>query len=234
MNKTEILLVEDEEVLAMIIKETLELRGFNINLAKNGVEGWAMYHQIRPDICVIDVMMPRKSGYDLVSDIRKVDEWTPIIFLTAKIQQSDVLKGLEIGADDYVKKPFSMEELILRIDRLCKRNHKHPSLTSVTNNSVIQIGDWIFDCKNMRLSNTAVFYTLSQREAELLQILSFNLNELVERRDILLKVWGDDSPFNARSMDVYITRLRKYFSSSVNVQILNIRGRGYKLVTYNF
>ena len=233
MNKIEVLLVEDEEVLAIVIKETLELRGFNVNLAKNGVEGWAMYHEIRPDICVVDVMMPRKSGYDLVQDIRKVDEWTPIIFLTAKIQQADVLKGLELGADDYMKKPFSMEELILRINILCKRRQIKPEVLLATpNEGAIAINNWEFDFNRMQLSNETIIYDLPQREAELLQILSLNINKLVERRDILIKVWGDDSPFNSRSMDVYITRLRKYFTSSPNIEILNIRGRGYKLIIY--
>lgn len=232
MKNINVLLIEDEPALAMVIKETLETRGFCIHVARDGVEGWVLYHKVKPDVCVVDVMMPRKSGYSLVEDIRKIDDLTPIIFLTAKTQTEDVLRGLEIGADDYIKKPFSLEELILRINRICRRRtHEHAQDGELAPSEVIAIGDMRFNYKLLQLSTEKVAYNLSQREAELMYLLAVNQNKLVDRKTALLKLWGNDSPFNARSMDVYITRLRKYLSDSPGIQILNIRGQGFKLIS---
>jgi DNA-binding response OmpR family regulator len=231
INPIHILLVEDEEILSTIIKETLELKGFRFSIAKNGVEGWDRFRNEKPDICIVDVMMPRKDGYSLVEDIRKVDLWVPVIFLTAKNQTSDVLKGLKIGADDYMKKPFSMEELILRIEKLIRRQHFYaPGSKQIVEKAEATIGRFRFNYHRLELILDSNAVTLSQRESELLDLLIKQKNQLLDRDTALLQLWGDSNPFTARSMDVYITRLRKYLSADPNVQILNIRSRGYKLI----
>ena len=230
MDKIKILLVEDEDVLAMIVKETLETRGFEILIAANGVQGWSYFNNKKPDLCIIDVMMPRKDGFSLVQDIRKVNELIPIIFLTAKTQTEDVLTGLEIGADDYMKKPFSMEELILRVKSLLRRNLHVQETVPAQSAETFIVGRYCFNYPNLELSEGDTVYRLSQREAELMKLLAENKNKLLDRRTALLKIWGDDSLFNARSMDVYITRLRKFLHSDPAVEIVNIRGHGFKLI----
>jgi two-component system response regulator TrcR len=230
-DKIHILLVEDEEILSTIIKETLELRGFRFSIAKNGVEGWTSFQQEKPDICVIDVMMPRKDGYSLVEDIRTVDLWTPVIFLTAKNQTEDVLKGLKIGADDYMKKPFSMEELILRIQKLTRRKHLYvPEVNNAAPEQSVEIGRFLFNPHRLELTFNDTTVNLSQRESELLDLLVRYKNQLLDRNTALLQLWGDNNPFTARSMDVYITRLRKYLSNDPKLEIVNIRNKGYKLI----
>ena len=230
MNKIKVLLVEDEAVLASIVKETLDARGFELTIAANGVEGWSFFNNNKPDVCVIDIMMPRKDGFSLLEDIRKVDKLIPVIFLTAKSQTADVIKGFEAGADDYMKKPFSMEELILRLKSLNRRN----SLQAPSDNSSLpvnnKVGNLYFDHHRLELIDNGKAISLSQREADLLKLLIDNKNKLLDRKTALLKIWGDDNPFNARSMDVYITRLRKYLLTDPSVQILNVRGFGYKLI----
>lgn len=226
-----VLLVEDEEILTTIIKETLEQRGFRFTIARNGVEGWESFRAEKPDICVVDVMMPRKDGYSLVEDIRRVDDWTPVIFLTAKNQTPDVLKGLTIGGDDYMKKPFSMEELILRIQKLVRRKHNiSTDIGSAPVQADLLIGKLLFSPQRLQLSLGKEIITLSQRESELLELLAKHKNQLLDRDTALLKLWGDSNPFTARSMDVYITRLRKCLSIDAQVEIINVRNRGYKLI----
>ena len=227
MERIKLLLVEDEAILAQVTRETLETRGFDIRIAYNGIEGWSLYNSFTPDICVVDIMMPYKDGLSLVEDIRKVNEDIPIIFLTAKTQTADVISGLEIGADDYMKKPFSMEELILRIKRLVRTASKQ---TSIQQEMPTTIGDYYFNYARQELCYHDHVTTLSQREAHLLQLLLENKNALLVRKDALLKIWGEDNFFNGRSMDVYITRLRKYLRHGASIQILNVRGKGYKLV----
>lgn len=224
------LLVEDEEVLAMIIKETLELKGFQVATARNGAEGWTQYTSLKPDVCVVDIMMPRKDGYSLVTDIRRVDDLTPIVFLTAKTQTADVIKGLELGADDYMKKPFSMEELVLRLHRLVRRAASPAGNTGPGDAEDILIGQYTFNYRKLELTRNGHTITLSQREAEVLRLLDQFRNDLLERKTALLKIWDEDTLFTARSMDVYITRLRKFFGADSGVQILNVKGRGYKLL----
>jgi DNA-binding response OmpR family regulator len=230
MDKIKVLLVEDEDVLAMIIAETLGKRGFEINIAKNGVEGWSLFNELKPDICIIDIMMPRKGGISLLEDIRKVDEFIPAIFLTAKSQTEDVLRGFEAGADDYMKKPFSMEELILRLKSMMRRKISvalpEPSIPVVSN----KIGHYEFNHKRLELAFGNSTTALSQREGDLLALLLQRKNSTLDRSTALIKLWGDDNVFNARSMDVYISRLRKYFVKDANVEILNVRGQGYKLI----
>ena len=230
MRKIKLLLIEDEEILAQVVKETLETRDFEVSIAINGVEGWAKFHADKPDICIIDIMMPRKDGLSLVEDIRKVDEDIPVIFLTAKGKIEDVIKGLETGADDYIKKPFSIEELILRTKRLIRKAHSVENTINANQFTGTSIGQYSLNHTRLELSYNSQVFSLSQREADLLSLLLEHKNSLLDRRVALLKIWGDDSPFHARTMDVYITRLRKHFRHDPSIQILNIRGKGYKLL----
>jgi DNA-binding response OmpR family regulator len=191
-----------------------------------------MYHQIKPDLCVIDVMMPRKDGFSLVQDIRKIDGQVPVIFLTAKTQTEDVLKGFEVGADDYMKKPFSMEELVYRLRSLIRRKLPETAKENAPAQKITGIGTYEFAFTRLELARENKVAYLSQREAELLDLLLQHKNDLLDRRTALLKIWNDDNIFNARSMDVYITRLRKYFSEDPNVEIQNVRGLGYRLIEH--
>jgi two-component system response regulator TrcR len=229
MDKIKVLLVEDEAVLALLVKESLATRGFDVQVAANGVEGWSMFNLHKPDICVVDIMMPRKDGFSLVADIRMIDDLIPIIFLTAKTQTVDVLKGLEMGADDYMKKPFSMEELILRVKGLLKRNNAKPEPDSGLVPDQF-LGRLRFNHLRMQLYNNGQTIELSKREADLMQLLLQYKNQLLDRRIALLKLWGNDDVFNARSMDVYITRLRKFIRNDDALEILNVRGHGYTLI----
>ncbi len=229
-NTIHVLLVEDESVLASLIRETLGTRGFRIEVAENGIEGWRLFNTNKPDICVVDIMMPRKDGISLVTDIRKVDPLIPVIFLTAKTQTEDIIRGFEAGADDYMKKPFSIEELIVRLKSLYRRAEAGSSVNKTNASHVFAIGSFEFNYQELSLTRNNISTSLSQRETELLKLLVENKNELLDRETALLKIWGDDNPFNARSMDVYITRLRKYLVEDKSVRILNIRGYGYKLV----
>jgi two-component system response regulator TrcR len=232
MDIIQVLLVEDEPVLASIIKESLEKRGFQIHLAANGVEGWGMYKALRPDVCVVDVMMPRKNGFSLVREIRMVDESIPVIFLTARTATEDVLKGLELGADDYMKKPFSMEELILRLKALVRRQINTGTGDMRQPDTEISIGSFRFRHRHLDLVAGSAVFRLSQREADLLLMLLQHKNSLLERNLALVKLWGENSPFTARSMDVYITRLRKLFKADPNIEISNTRGFGYSLIEH--
>ncbi len=227
MTKPQILLIEDEPILASIIKESLESRGFEVTLATNGIEGWGLFNSLKPELCVVDVMLPKKDGFSLVKDIRTVNKRIPLIFLTARTQTEDVLKGLELGADDYMKKPFSMEELILRIKALMRRN-ENPESSDIQNVNY-QLGHLQFNHQRLEINGAEGTALLSQREADLLLLLLQNKNKLLDRKSALLKLWGEDNRFNARSMDVYITRLRKFLKSEPSIVIQSIRGQGYKL-----
>jgi DNA-binding response OmpR family regulator len=231
MKKIKLLLVEDEIVLAGVVKETLEANGFHISHAENGLQGWEQYLSFRPEICVVDIMMPKKDGIALVRDIRAVDEQTPVIFLTAKTETQDVIKGLQTGADDYIKKPFSLEELILRIRTLLKRSH-HVNTPSPakTSNGIYLLGTYTFDHNRQELRHEKEQIRLSLREADILKMLAERPNVTTHRKNILLELWGDDNFFNARNMDVYISKIRKYLQHDPSVQLINVRGLGYKLV----
>lgn len=229
--KINVLLVEDEPTLAAIIKESLETRDFLVTIAVNGSEGWTQFQKIKPDICIVDVMLPRKDGFSLVADIRIVDEKVPVIFLTARKETQDVIRGLEIGADDYMKKPFSMEELVLRLNVMVKRRNTVPSPSNYSGKPE-KIGRYLFNYQKLQLAQGNNVIHLSQREADLLQLLIAAKNNLLDRRTTLIKLWGDDDSFTTRSMDVYITRLRKYFLNDSSIQIINIRGKGYSLIEY--
>ncbi len=225
MHKTTILLAEDEPALGQIIKESLETRDFNVLLCDNGEKALETYQTKSPELLVLDVMMPKKDGFTLAKEIRAVDDTIPIIFLTAKSQTQDVVEGFAIGGNDYLKKPFSMEELIVRINNLLNR-------TKVQKTSkILQLGDYTFDFPKQILQfQDSEQEQLTHREAHLLFHLAKNKNKVLDRSIVLNKLWGNDDFFNARSMDVFISKLRKKLSKDNSIQILNVRGFGYKLI----
>ena len=223
--KVNILLAEDEAALGQIVKESLETRNFRVHLAADGEKALALYRSSAPELLVLDVMMPKKDGFTLAKEIRQLDDAIPIIFLTAKSQTADVVEGFSVGGNDYLKKPFSMEELIVRINNLLKRKQFQQSQEE------IEIGKYSFDFPKQTLSfDGGEKELLTHREAHLLFHLCKNRNEVLDRSLILKKLWGDDDFFSARSMDVFITKLRKKLSKDDNVQILNVRGYGYKMI----
>jgi DNA-binding response OmpR family regulator len=219
-----ILLAEDEAALGQIIKESLETRDFNVILCEDGVQAMEKYQSESPDVLVLDVMMPKKDGFTLAKDIRAIDDTVPIIFLTAKSQTADVVEGFSIGGNDYLKKPFSMEELIVRIHNLLNR----AKLQKQT--EIIELGDFSFDFPRQLLkykNNDDI--QLTHREAHLLFHLIKNKNQVLDRSLILNKLWGNDDFFATRSMDVFISKLRKKLKADERIQIINVRGYGYKL-----
>lgn len=223
--KIKILLAEDEPALGQIVKESLETRNFLIFLAEDGNKALEIYQQKAPEILVLDIMMPKKDGFTLAKEIRQLDETIPIIFLTAKSQTKDVVEGFSIGGNDYLKKPFSMEELIVRIQNLLNRKELQEK------SEVLSIGQYIFDFPKQTLSyEDEEEELLTHREAQLLFHLCMNKNQVLDRSLILKKLWGDDDFFSARSMDVFISKLRKRLKKDENIQILNVRGYGYKLI----
>lgn len=225
MAEHKILLAEDEMALGTIVKESLETRGFEVIFCADGEEAKKQYEVHKPELMVLDVMMPKMDGFTLVQEIRKQDDRIPIIFLTAKSRTEDVVEGFGYGANDYLKKPFSIEELIVRIQALLKRNS-----SSKTNTESVQIGSYEFNSAKQILKLDGVEQNLTHREAELLATLYKYKNDLTERTLILKTLWGSDDFFNSRSMDVFITKLRKKLAADENIQILNVRGYGYKLV----
>jgi len=224
-NKLKVLLVEDEQTLAMIIKDTLEEVGFEISLAYDGVDGLKKFLDYKPDILVADVMMPRSDGFEMVKKIRQSDKTTPVLFLTARSAIKDVVEGFELGANDYLKKPFNMQELIVRIKALVKRN-----FAAKSENTKFEIGNYIFDSVAQKLLYAGTEQELSHRESEILKRLCINRNNVVETNNILLDLWGDDSFFNVRSLHVFITKLRHKLSQDDTIRIVNVRGIGYKLI----
>jgi DNA-binding response OmpR family regulator len=225
--KTKILYVEDEPFLGRIVKESLESRDFEVNMATDGNQATTLFNKIKPDICVLDVMLPHKDGYSIAKEIRKVDPAIPIIFVTAKTQTEDLLKGFESGGNDYLRKPFSMEELIVRVNNLIKIAGNGKQKSQPGN---IQFGIFEFNSLRYELKTKSGSRKLSHREASLLQMLTESRNSTVQRKDILMKLWGDDSFFNSRNLDVYITKLRDYLKEDPSVEIITIKGVGYQFV----
>lgn len=222
--KINILIAEDEPALGQIVKESLETRNFQVQLVADGEKAIMAFHEKMPHIMVLDVMMPKKDGFTVAREIRQINGNIPIIFLTAKSQTSDVLEGFDSGGNDYLRKPFSMEELIVRINNLLNRK----KLSEAGN--IIKIGDYEFDFSRQTLKyKEEEKDLLTHREAHLLFHLCMNLNNVLDRSLILKKLWGDDDFFNTRSMDVFITKLRKKLRKDDKIQIINVRGYGYKL-----
>jgi DNA-binding response OmpR family regulator len=223
-----ILLLEDDANLGFILQEHLELEGYAVTLCTNGVEGSKALGSCRYDLCLVDVMMPKKDGFSFAREMRKTDQVTPLIFLTAKSLKEDRIEGFKIGCDDYVTKPFSMEELMLRIRAVLKR--AKAAAEPETPRGPFQIGKYLFDHEKQILRLKEEQKKLTAREADLLRLLCTHMNGVLERDDALRTLWGNDSFFNGRSMDVFISRLRKYLQKDKNVEILNVHGKGFKLV----
>ncbi|MCQ2264429.1 MAG: response regulator transcription factor [Bacteroidales bacterium] len=221
-----ILLAEDDVNLGKVLTTYLEAKGYAVGHASNGEMAYDMFCADDYNICVVDVMMPLKDGFTLAREIRKLDSKMPIIFLTAKNQQEDIIEGLSVG-DDYVTKPFTMEVLLARIQALLRRTVQSDDTETPT---VVNLGSITFDTMRQTLNIQGEEKKLTTRETELLIMLINKKNEVLERGFALKKIWGDDSYYNARSMDVYITKLRKYFVSEPSVQIINVHGVGFKLV----
>lgn len=225
MSKTTILLAEDEAALGQIIKESLETREFNVLLCEDGEKALQTYQDQQPELLVLDVMMPKKDGFTLAKEIRVENEEIPIIFLTAKSQTQDVVEGFTIGGNDYLKKPFSIEELIVRINNLLSRTKLQKSSETLHINNYI----FSFTKQTLQYKNDEIIQ-LTHREAHLLFHLIKNKNKVLNRSLILKKLWGDDDFFNARSMDVFISKLRKKLKQDDTIKIINVRGFGYKMV----
>ena len=221
-----VLLVEDEQTLSMIIKETLEVGDlFTIHIAEDGEKGLRRFFEEKPDIIVADVMMPRMDGFEMVRRIRQTDTITPVLFLTARSAVKDVVEGFELGANDYLRKPFGMQELIVRIKALVNKPKSNEKPEKQFN-----IGSYRFDSVTQKLWFNSNEEELSHRESEILKRLCQNTNQVVNSQDILLELWGDDSFFNSRSLHVFITKLRHKLSKHDNIRIVNVRGIGYKLI----
>lgn len=220
-----VLLIEDEPALGMIVKDSLAYRGFDVLYAANGADGLEQFRLHQPDIVVADIMMPDMDGFTMAEHIRRDDPNTPIMFLTARSQTADVVRGFELGGNDYLKKPFSLDELVVRINALLR-----VGATRANAGGTLKIGRYVFDPAKQKLSVDDREVTLSHREAELLRRLYQQRNEVLGRSEVLTELWGDDSFFNGRSLDVFITKLRRYLREDPKIQIINIRGRGYKLV----
>jgi DNA-binding response OmpR family regulator len=221
-----ILYVEDEEFLGRIVKETLESKGYTIAMETDGAAVIQSYIEFKPDICVIDIMLPNKSGYEIAKELRDKNYTTPIIFLTAKTQTEDVVKGFKVGANDYIRKPFSVEELIVRIENVTKSN----GIEVAKDDNSLTIGKYKLHYNKQTLEGNNEQKKLSYRETELLKYLFENKNIIINRAHVLLHIWGNDSAFNSRNLDVYITKIRSYLKEDLNLEIMTIKGVGYRFV----
>jgi two-component system OmpR family response regulator len=225
-NQMKVLLAEDDKNLGTILKAYLEAKGFPTTLCGDGHEALEKFKREDYNFCVLDVMMPVMDGFTLAAEIRKLDKKIPMLFLTAKAMHEDKLKGFELGADDYLTKPFSMEELLLRMKAIIRR-----SAEDTVRPSIFTIGSFTFDYNRQLLQRQGSEDSkLTSKESELLRLLCENLNRVLDRSVALNKIWYDDSYFNARSMDVYITKLRKYFKDDPNIELMNVHGVGFKLL----
>lgn len=228
MSKTKILYVEDELFLGKIVKESLESRQFDVTMESDGVNVLSVFRQVNPDVCVLDVMLPNKDGFTLAGEIREINATVPIIFLTAKTQTDDLVKGFSIGGNDYIRKPFSMEELIVRIENALR--FKEQGARTTSGKDSLQIGKYNFSVSRQLLTGFNEERKLSFRESELLKLLYENREKIIDRKDILNLLWGNDSFFNSRNLDVYITRLRSYIKEDDLLEIITIKGVGYRFV----
>lgn len=226
--KIKVLYVEDEPFLGRIVKESLESRDFEVTMLTDGKQVSSIFQKVKPDVCVLDVMLPVKDGYAIAKDLRQVHPSMPIIFVTAKIQTEDLLKGFASGGNDYIRKPFSMEELIVRINNLLQFRQPQRGMQL---QGCIKLGKYEFDPLRFELRKETLVKKLSHREANLLSILIENRNGTTNRKDILMRLWGDDSFFNSRNLDVYITKLRDYLKEDSSIEIITIKGIGYHFAT---
>jgi DNA-binding response OmpR family regulator len=227
-HKATILLVEDDLNLGFVIQDALKRRGFTVHLCRDGKEGLRKFNEQPYDLCVLDVMLPHKDGFSLAEDIRMVNALVPIVFLTAKSQTEDRIAGFKAGGDDYLTKPFSHEELILRIEAILRRTQGKED--DPRERDRFELGDYTFDHRNLMLSHPSEERKLTKKEAEVLRLLCLHADQVLPRELVLNMVWGDDTYFLGRSLDVFISRLRKYLKLDPKVQIVNVHGVGFKLV----
>jgi len=227
MSKIKVLYVEDELFLGKIVKESLESRGFEVVMESDGAKVLPSFKKMQPDVCVLDVMLPNKDGFEIAEEIRDINELVPILFVTAKTQTDDIVKGFTLGGNDYIRKPFSMEELIVRINNALR--NKENNAAKITGDSV-EIGKYQFLVLRQVLVIGNVEKKLSFRESELLKLLYENRDKVIDRKDILNLLWGNDSFFNSRNLDVYITKLRSYLKEDGSPEIITIKGIGYRFV----
>lgn len=227
MSKAKLLVVEDDPNLGDILKEYLEMKGYEPTLCRDGDEGWNKFKKDKFDLCLLDIMMPKKDGFTLAKEIKKVQEDLPVLFLTAKNQKDDIIEGLKIGADDYLTKPFSMEELLLRITAILRRTQKSTEVVAL---KTYTFGDFILHYDEQFIEGPGGKHKLTSKENELIRLLASEVNKLVNRSHALKQIWGDDSYFNARSMDVYLSKIRKILKDDPKVQIITVHGEGFKLI----
>jgi two-component system, OmpR family, response regulator len=225
--KNKILLCEDDANLGMVLKNYLELNEYDVTLERDGRLGLAAFQREKFDICLLDVMMPNMDGFTLAEEIRDVDPDIPLFFLSAKTMKDDIIQGYKLGADDYITKPFDSEVLLLKIKAILKRNEEE---NRVNDNVEFDLGRYHFNPKLRELKHDDMTQTLSPKENELLKMLAEHKNDLLPRERALKKIWGSDTYFNGRSMDVYIAKLRKYLKDDTNIEIVNIHGNGFRLV----
>ena len=229
--KPRVLLVEDDPNLGNLLLEYLQAKEYDTTLATNGKEGLTQFKNNVFDVCIFDVMMPVMDGFTLAREVRKLDTETPIVFLTAKSMKEDTIEGFNAGGDDYLTKPFSMEELLLRLKAILRRT-KNQTLTNSDQNN-FEVGEYKFDFNLQKLEVGRKAQKLTTREAELLKLLCINVNDVLDRTFALKSIWHDDNYFNGRSMDVYIAKLRKYLREDPNLEIVNVHGKGFKLLVKN-
>jgi DNA-binding response OmpR family regulator len=227
MPKAKILYIEDEPFLGKIVKESLESRGYAVWMETDGAKVLELYEKSKPDVCVLDVMLPNKDGFSIAEEIRRTDNHTPLIFLTAKTQTQDLVKGFELGGNDYLRKPFSMEELIVRIENLLRMR----SQNDMGKQDDYQLGIYRFHPIKQLLHDGVEEKKLSFRESELLKMLVNNGDQVVDRREILKQLWGDDNFFNSRNLDVYINKIRGYLKKDSRLEIITIKGIGYRFIS---
>jgi DNA-binding response OmpR family regulator len=225
-SRKKILLVEDDPSLGFVIKDNLSLKGFDVVLCKDGDEGERTFHGNLFNLCILDVMLPKKDGFAIAKSIREKNKEVPILFLTAKSMTEDKLTGFRSGADDYITKPFSLEELFYRVEVFLRRSN---TIIDDNDQSVFSVGHYEFDPQNLVLKNSGSEKTLTQKEAEVLKLLYKNRDRVMKREEILKHVWGDDDYFMGRSMDVFISKLRKYLKDDPAIQIVNYHGVGFRL-----
>ena len=226
--KINVLLTEDDPNLGRLLREYLNAKGYETTLAENGKIGYEKFSQGGFDICILDVMMPVKDGFTLAEEIRQTDKQMPIIFLTAKSMKDDKMKGFTAGADDYITKPFSMDELLMRMQAVLRRTL--PETAKAKKKDAIKVGSFVFDYDRQTLTINGEEKRLTTKEADLLNMLCENRYDVLDRNYALNKVWGDDNYYNSRSMDVYIAKLRKYLSLDPEVELVNVHGKGFKLL----
>ena len=228
MGKIKVLLVEDDPNLGNLLKEYLDAKGYSTVLATDGKKGYDVFSKDKFAICILDVMMPIKDGFTLAKEIRALDTNVPIVFLTAKSMKEDAIEGFSVGADDYITKPFSMEELLVRMKAILRRTENKTSVNS--EQTEFKIGKYKFDYKRQTLEIKGVQQKLTTKESDLLKMLCLNINGILDRNFALKSVWGDDNYFSGRSMDVYIAKLRKYLREDSSIELVNIHGKGFKLL----